>query len=154
MRIEVFDRQRKHRVSGAALARFLRAVVKRVPPGRADEMTVCLASDARLRALNREFRGVDRPTDVLSFPSTVGGDPDPEPDGRRYLGDLVISVAAAHRQARERGHSLARELKILCLHGYLHLLGHDHEEDDGEMMRLQARLVREFLPPRSRREAR
>lgn len=96
-----------------------------------------------MRRLNREWRGVDRPTDVLSFPS--GPDPSrplrPLPPGG-FLGDLAISIPYAARQARRRGHSTAREVQILLAHGLLHLLGYDHEKDDGTMFRRQARLVR------------
>ncbi len=80
-------------------------------------------------------------TDVLSFP----GDGEPDPDGSVYLGDVVISAPMAQRQAGREGHSLKRELQTLALHGYLHLLGYDHETDDGKMMRLQRRLQRELI---------
>jgi probable rRNA maturation factor len=93
-------------------------------------MTVALVSDARLRALNRRFRKKDRTTDVLSFPSEQPG----------YLGDVVIAVGVAVRQARTAGHSLGTELRVLALHGLLHLLGYDHERDDGRMARLERRL--------------
>ena len=102
-----------------------------------------------MREYNRAFRGVNAVTDVLSFPA--GGETDPE--GRTYLGDIVIAVPVAARQARERGHSLAREVRILALHGYLHLLGHDHERDDGKMNRLQRRLVRRLLPGAAERKS-
>ena len=84
-----------------------------------------------MRTLNRRFRRIDRPTDVLSFPSGAPG----------FLGDLVIDVPYAARQARRRGHSEEREIRILLAHGLLHLLGYDHERDDGAMFRLQRRLV-------------
>jgi probable rRNA maturation factor len=96
-------------------------------------MTVAIVPDARVRALNREYRRKDAPTDVLSFPS---GD-----DG--YLGDVVIAGGVARRQAREAGHSLQTELRVLALHGLLHLLGYDHERDNGRMARLERRLRRE-----------
>ena len=95
-----------------------------------------------MREFNHRYREKDTTTDVLSFP----GDEEPEPDGSVHLGDIVISVATAARQARELGHSLPRELKRLLLHGYLHLLGYDHETDDGTMLRLERRLVRRLLP--------
>jgi probable rRNA maturation factor len=85
-----------------------------------------------MRSLNRLWRQKDRPTDVLSFPSGESG----------FLGDLVIDVACAARQARGRGHSLTREMQVLLAHGLLHLLGHDHETDDGTMFRLQGRCVK------------
>lgn len=108
-------------------------------------MAVCLVSDRRMREYNRKFRHQDRTTDVLSFP---GGE-EPLPEGGRHLGDIVIAVPRAAAQASEAGHSLARELRILVLHGYLHLLGHDHDTDDGAMMRLERRLVRRLLVSRT-----
>ena len=94
-------------------------------------VSVLLCGDARMRRLNREWRRIDRPTDVLSFPSGEPG----------FLGDVAIDVPYAARQARRRGHSLDREVQLLLAHGVLHLMGHDHETDDGEMFRLQRRLV-------------
>jgi probable rRNA maturation factor len=85
-----------------------------------------------MRTLNRTWRGIDRPTDVLSFPSTDPG----------YLGDIVIDVPYASRQARARGHRAPREVQLLLAHGLLHLLGYDHETDEGEMFRLQRQTVR------------
>ena len=93
-------------------------------------MTVAIVPDARVRALNRQFRKKDKRTDVLSFPSEERGD----------LGDVVIASGVAARQAREAGHPLATELRVLALHGLLHLLGYDHEHDDGRMARLERRL--------------
>jgi probable rRNA maturation factor len=94
-----------------------------------------------MRDYNRRFRGQDQPTDVLSFPAHEPA----APLGERHLGDIVISVPTAADQARKARHCLERELKILALHGYLHLLGYDHETDDGTMMRLQRGLVRRLL---------
>jgi len=90
-----------------------------------------------MRGLNREWRGMDRPTDVLSFPSGEKG----------FLGDLVIDLPYAARQARRLGHPVSREVQLLLAHGILHLLGHDHETDDGKMFRLQRRLVRRAFGP-------
>jgi probable rRNA maturation factor len=130
------------RVPVAPLARFLERVARIAPRTRATGVTLLLAGDATVKRLNREYRGKDSSTDVLSFPT--GGDR--LPDGSRPLGDIVISLPQAERQARAAGHSLARELRVLILHGYLHLLGYDHEVDDGTMMRLQGRLERALLP--------
>jgi rRNA maturation RNase YbeY len=99
-----------------------------------------------MRALNRRHRAKDATTDVLSFPA--GRVPDPE--GHRHLGDILISVPQAARQARAAGHPLDRELRLLLLHGYLHLLGYDHERDEGTMLRLQRRLARRLLPRSTR----
>jgi probable rRNA maturation factor len=102
---------------------------------------VRFAGDRELRRVNRDFRGQDKPTDVLSFP----GDPaETGPDGT-HLGDVLISVPTARRQAAERGHSAERELKVLLLHGVLHCLGYDHETDRGEMERLERRLRRAWI---------
>ncbi|HXV76229.1 MAG TPA: rRNA maturation RNase YbeY [Candidatus Polarisedimenticolaceae bacterium] len=143
MSVSVVNRQRSRRVPRQGLSTFLRRADRLVAAGRGGELTVCLVSDRKMRELSRVYRGRDAPTDVLSFPA--GGD-ESEP-GRRYLGDIAVSVETAARQARQRGHALAVELKILVLHGYLHLLGLDHETDDGQMMRLQRRLERRLLDP-------
>jgi len=100
---------------------------------------VRFASDRELHRMNRDYRGKDKPTDVLSFP---GGS---EPDGARHLGDVLISVPTARRQAADRGHPAERELKVLLLHGLLHCLGYDHETDQGEMERLERRLRRTWI---------
>ena len=114
-------------------------------PARArGEVTIALVPDARVRALNRQYRGKDAPTDVLSFPAGERG----------QLGEVVIAAGVARRQASEAGHSLQAELRVLALHGLLHLLGYDHEHDDGRMARLERRLrqkggLREGLIERS-----
>jgi probable rRNA maturation factor len=96
-----------------------------------------------MRDVHGAFAGSRSTTDVLSFPA---GAPPRGAEGEAHLGDILISVPLAARQARERGHGLARELRLLALHGYLHLLGHDHETDGGAMARLERRLARELLP--------
>lgn len=119
---------------------WLAALVAELTAGRPApaSLGVRFAGDRALRALNRDFRGKDRPTDVLSFP---GGD---TPDGP-HLGDLAVSVPTARRQAAEQGVPVERELKRLLLHGVLHCLGHDHESDGGAMERLERRLARRWL---------
>lgn len=111
------------------------------PPDEADRLGICLVSDRQMRVFNRRHRGKDASTDVLSFPA---GDPDPE--GGLHLGDIVVSIPRAETQARQAGHRFDRELRLLLLHGYLHLLGYDHECDGGAMRRLERRLVRRLLP--------
>ena len=108
-----------------------------------------LVSDRKMREFNRSYRGVDSSTDVLAFvddEATLQAPP--------YLGDIVISVSTAARQASRASHSLSRELRVLALHGYLHLVGYDHEVDDGAMMRVQRKLVRKMLPRRARSSSR
>lgn len=113
----------------------------------ADSFTVRFTGDPEIRRLNREYRGKDAATDVLSFPgeSTVEG---------RHLGDVVISVPAARRQAREAGHATEREIRCLVLHGLLHCMGYDHETDDGTMARLERRLARRWIDGRRHEERR
>lgn len=96
---------------------------------------VCVAfmDDPSIRRLNKEFRKIDAPTDVLAFPA--GDSPE-----TNYLGDIAISVPAARRQATELGHTFEKELLILTCHGILHLCGYDHETDEGEMDELEARV--------------
>ena len=105
------------------------------------EVHVLIAGDDRLRRLNDRYLGRDRPTDVLSFP-----DGDLLPSGRVLQGEVVISLDAVRRQAEELGHDELRELSELTLHGVLHLVGYDHERDQGEMDDLEVRLRRELLP--------
>ncbi len=88
------------------------------------DVGIVLADDARLRKLNREYLGIDAPTDVLSFPA---GEEDPQ-SGQSYLGDILISVPRAAQQAQAAGHPVEAEVQLLVIHGVLHLLGHDHAE--------------------------
>ena len=111
------------------LCRWLVDIAPRAARG---DVAIALVGDAKMRALNRQFRSVDRPTDVLAFPSDTNG----------HLGDIVIATGVARRQARAAGHPLATEVRCLALHGLLHLLGYDHERDDGQMARLEQRLRR------------
>ncbi len=126
-----FDR-RSPVPSARALARFLRQA--QAAARVRGEVSVLLTTDRKIRRLNRQFRGKDKATDVLSFPA-------PKAVARETAGDLAISVTRALRQAREQGHPLAAEIKVLMLHGLLHLAGFDHERDDGEMARRE-RLLR------------
>jgi probable rRNA maturation factor len=126
---------RPARVPG--LARWLASTA----PARArGTVTIMLAGDAAMRRLNRDWRGVDRTTDVLSFPADTEG---PRVPGQvPHLGDIVIATGVARRQAAAAGHPCGTELKVLALHGLLHLLGYDHETDAGQMRRVETRLRR------------
>jgi len=131
-------RGRPVRIPG--LAAWLRRVV---PAGVRGEVTIALVTDGRMRDLNKTFRGKDYATDVLSFPfSHEPRARNLEPQAPGSLGDIVIAKGVAQRQAREHGHSTAVELRVLSLHGLLHLLGYDHERDHGEMRRVEQRLRR------------
>ncbi|MBM3820786.1 MAG: rRNA maturation RNase YbeY [Acidimicrobiia bacterium] len=119
--------------SGAVRAPGLGRWLSSVAPARArGDVTIAIVPDQRVRLLNRQYRRTDAPTDVLSFPAAERGN----------LGDIVIAAGVARRQAADAGHSLRTELRVLALHGLLHLLGYDHEHDDGRMARLEARLRR------------
>jgi probable rRNA maturation factor len=120
--------------SPKALERFV-GVVRRETRLRG-EVNVLLANDRKMRELNRRFRRKDKTTDVLSFPSLNGG-------------DIAISVPLAKLNARALGHEICDELKILILHGALHLKGHDHESDNGAMARLEQRLRKKLELPLS-----
>jgi len=117
----------------AALARFITSAARAVRLAGAVQLLV--AGDRELRALNSRFRGKDRPTDVLSFPP-------PSVLNHGFAGDIAISAQIARQNARRLGHSPAEEIKILALHGILHLAGYDHERDQGEMARKEMRLRR------------
>ena len=135
-----------------ALSRWLAAIA----PARArGKVNIALVSDRRVRALNRQYRGIDHATDVLSFPAgnQAHSPQKPQKTSRRahfarsansaadhFLGDIVIAQGVARRQARTAGHDESTELRVLALHGLLHLLGYDHERDSGTMARLERRL--------------
>jgi probable rRNA maturation factor len=96
------------------------------------ELSIALVNDAAIRELNRDYRHKDKPTDVLAF-AMEGGEPSPAAQGGRVLGDVIVSVDTAARQARKRRRPLLAELTMLLAHGLLHLLGYDHETDEQEL---------------------
>jgi probable rRNA maturation factor len=118
-------------LSKSGLTRFLNRARSAV--GLEGDVDVLLADDPTLRRLNKTFRGKNKATDVLSFPA-------PEEIAEDHAGDLAISLETANRQAAAYGHSLRDEVRILLLHGLLHLSGLDHETDDGEMAAREAEL--------------
>jgi probable rRNA maturation factor len=131
----------KKRVPGlneASLDRFLGRARRAV--GLRGKVTVLVTTNRALRVLNQRFRDRDQPTDVLSFPAETSIALD-------FAGDLAISAEIAARNARRLGHAPAEEIKILALHGILHLAGYDHENDRGEMARLEEKLRRKLRLP-------
>jgi probable rRNA maturation factor len=154
----ILNRQRAVRVARGPLEVFLRRVVDEM--GLRDAgVTICLVSDAEIARLNLVFRGKKGPTDVLSFPAVagraapkrkrkfraefaVGAEKNGAAD--KYLGDIAIAPRMARRYAKKNGRSLSGELRVLILHGVLHLLGYDHETDRGEMDRIERKLRRRF----------
>ena len=129
LRVAVSD-GRGGAIRDGGLGRWL---ARAAPSSARGDVGIALVSDARMRTLTRRFRRKDYPTDVLSFPADSA-----------MLGDLVIATGVAKRQAREAGHSYQTELRVLALHGLLHLLGYDHEDPDdrGRMKRTEERLRR------------
>jgi len=117
-------------IGKAALTRF--AGRARVAAGLRGAVDVLLTDDATIRGLNRSFRGKDKATDVLSFPAIE--------NQAKHVGDLAVSLETAARQAAEQGHLLEDEVRVLMLHGMLHLAGFDHERDEGEMAAREAEL--------------
>jgi probable rRNA maturation factor len=129
-------------VNAPSLERAAQAVFEQqlgAPENDETEVTLVISDDEQLRQLNQKFLGVDGPTDVLSFPA---GYTDPE-TGAPYLGDVVISYPRAEAQAAAAGHPVENELQLLVVHGLLHLLGHDHveEEDKARMWAAQAAIL-------------
>ncbi len=157
----ILNRQREVRVARRPLELFLRRVKRELGLTKS-ELTVCLMSDAEIARLNQDFRKKKGPTDVLSFPAarhkpvrvrrertgTRRDSGNVSPLATRhspfYLGDIAISPATARRYAKKNDRPVGNELRILILHGVLHLLGHDHETDRGEMDRIERKLRRRF----------
>ena len=147
----ILNRQRRVKVAVGPLERFLREAKRATGTGRA-EVTVCFVSNAEIARLNRTYRNKTGPTDVLSFP------PHPTTPARKkrtrsdsknahahetaFIGDIAIAPETARKYAKRHGRSLPVELRILILHGILHLLGYDHEADRGEMEKLERGLRR------------
>lgn len=121
---------------------WLGSLLAAVAPAGYATLGVRFAGDRAVRQANRRFRGKDQTTDVLSFPGGVG-----LAGGDGHLGDILISVPAARRQAVVAGRDTEREIRVLLLHGVLHCLGHDHETDGGAMERLERRLRRRWIGP-------
>ena len=141
----IVNRQRTVRLARRPLELFLGHVRDELGLGNA-EVTVCLVSDAEIARMNEEYRKKKGSTDVLSFPAAERRRPLRLPRVPRaiksveYLGDIAIAPATARRYAKKLGRTLPSELRVLILHGVLHLLGYDHETDRGEMARVENRL--------------
>lgn len=138
MNIEVQNRQRRHRIERNMITDKSKAILSLC--GCEDtELSILIVNNRRMRELNKLYRGIDSPTDVLAFPmldtgERGGGKGEGEP---RLLGDIVISMEKVYSQAREQGHSAKRELVILLIHGILHLIGYDHERSPQDERRMK-----------------
>ncbi len=154
----ILNRQRTVRIARPALESFLRRIRRQLRLGKA-EVTIAFVTDAEIARLNRAYRKKQGPTDVLSFRTPISPQTGSAPTGAlrlrrtslgarhsplatssRFLGDIAISPATARRNAKKFGRSFPDELRILMLHGVLHLLGYDHETDTGQMERLEQKL--------------
>lgn len=127
--VEVVNRQRSKKVDTETWARFAEKALDAIGK-KGSSANIAFFSDKRIRELNHQFRNIDKPTDVLSFPAEEDTD----------LGDIAVSVDTAAAQAKENGLTFEAEIAQLILHGLLHLCGYDHETDNGEMNRLELRL--------------
>ncbi len=159
LRVDVSD-ARGRKLSGPDVSGLGAWLSRAAPSGTRGQVTIALVTDPVMRRLNRQFRGADKATDVLSFPAGASPSARNAPDlpavalakaaglpavalaKAGFLGDLAIARGVAARQARAQGHSTRVEIRVLALHGLLHLLGYDHEVDAGEMARLEERLRR------------
>jgi probable rRNA maturation factor len=131
--------QRKWRIDEASFRGYVqkmwRAIGNTIPVPLETEVTVAFLNNKQMQSYNHAYRLKNYPTDILSFPVN-----EVTLENRHYLGDILISMEKAADQAHSKGHDLHREIRILLLHGVLHLLGYDHETDSGRMDRLEARL--------------
>jgi|SRR5579863_2847326 len=144
----ILNRQRAVRVARGPLEEFFRRVLREMKL-RDSDITICFVSDAEIARMNLAFRGKKGPTDVLSFPAGKKRKKrlhreNTENTEKSYLGDIAIAPETARRYAKKHGRSLSNELRVLILHGVLHLLGYDHETDRGEMDRIEGKLRRRF----------
>jgi probable rRNA maturation factor len=145
----ILNRQRRVRVPVRKLEEFLERArrILRVSPG---DFGICFVTDTQIARWNRAYRGKNRPTDVLSFPAggakrrrkRIAARKSQTSDSGSYLGDIAIAPAVARRNARRFGRKFDDEMRILILHGILHLLGYDHETDNGQMERRERKLRR------------
>jgi probable rRNA maturation factor len=151
------------KVRAALLRRAARAALRHQAAGPGVELSIALTGDATLHRLNRQFLGIDAPTDVLAFPSQAPASQLPttnhesrNPGRPAYLGDIAISFRRATVQARSAGHPVEAELQLLAVHGVLHLLGHDHarRRDQARMWAAQEEILRELREGKERKARR
>lgn len=147
----ILNQQKRVRVNVRGLEDFLQRALAMLRL-ESEAATVCLVSEAKIAQWNAAYRGKKKPTDVLSFPvadKTTRKRPQRRAghfpaNGNMYIGDIAIAPVVARRNAHEAGHALGKEMRILTLHGLLHLMGYDHETDNGTMERLESRMRRKL----------
>ena len=138
--IELINRQRARKINAKRWREFAEQALQTIDSTK-QSVTIVFVGDAAIKKLNRQFRGKNYSTDVLSFPTKAE---DFESDNQSHLGEVVISVERAAAQAKENGLTFSNEVEQLILHGLLHLSGYDHDTDNGEMSRLELRLRRKL----------
>ncbi len=138
LKIDWSSRSKLRGPGDRSLGELVQQLRDRLAP-KAEGVSISYVDDRIMRKLNREHRGINQTTDVLSFPAEV------EKGAFPHLGDLVICLPTAEKMAKKLGVSRRREVETLVIHGFLHLCGHDHEKDKGEMLALQSQLERELL---------
>ena len=150
MTILITNNQQSHDIDVSKLRQVAQFILKALHCEERCEVSIALVDDSAIHLLNRQYRGIDRPTDVLSFAlqDAEGLSPSVAETAEQplVLGDVIISTDTAQRQADERGHSLEKEISILVIHGMLHLFGYDHEDDDEaeEMEALERQLLNDI----------
>jgi len=136
MEILIKNQQKIIKINQGKIKGIIKKVLQHLKVDEETEVSILLTDDKFIRSLNNKYRGIDKPTDVLSFNLQEGAVKSPEVESNKLLGDIIISVETAQRQADNLNHSMERELKVLLIHGLLHLTGYDHEEDaDYKIMR-------------------
>ena len=136
MKILIKNQQKIKNVNQKKIERIIKKVLQNLKVDEETEISVLFTDDKFIRTLNNKYRGIDKPTDVLSFSLQEGAIKSPEVESDKLLGDIIISVETAQKQADNLNHSMEKELTVLLIHGLLHLTGYDHEEDkDYKIMR-------------------
>ena len=136
MEILIKNQQKIIKISQQKIKRIIKKVLQYLKVDEETEISILFTDDKFIRSLNNKYRGIDKPTDVLSFSLQAGAVKYPEVESNKLLGDIIISVETAQRQADNLKHSIEKELTVLLIHGLLHLTGYDHEKDkDYKIMR-------------------
>ena len=136
MEILIKNQQKIIKINQRKTKRIIKKVLQHLKVDEKTEISVLFTDDNFIRSLNNRYRGIDKPTDVLSFSLQEGAVKSPEIESNKLLGDIIISVEIAQKQADNLNHSIEKELTVLLIHGLLHLTGYDHEEDkDYKIMR-------------------
>lgn len=129
MEILIKNQQKTTKLNQGKIKGIIKKVLQHLKVDKEIEISVLFTDDKFIRSLNNKYRGIDKPTDVLSFSLQEGAIKSPEVESDKLLGDIIISVETAQRQADNLNHSMEKELTVLLIHGLLHLTGYDHEKD-------------------------